>query len=209
MKKRAAFAVDGERVGPDGEESMKAGASGKKALVVVDMLNDFVRPGAPLEVPETRTILPALRRRIAKARREGELVVYICDAHRVNDPEFARMGWPPHAVEGTPGAGVVDSLAPEPGDVVVEKRTYSGFHGTPLRFVLQRNEIRSLTLSGCVTNICILFIAAEAGIRGYDVTVDERYVAGLSRKDHAFALDQMEKVFGVRVLRRPGKAPRR
>ena len=189
---------------------MKTVASGKKALVVVDMLNDFVRPGAPLEVPETRAILPALRRRIGKARREGELVVYICDSHRKNDPEFARMGWPAHAVEGTPGAGVVASIAPEPGDVVVEKRTYSGFYGTPLHFILRRHGIRSLTLAGCVTNICILFISAEATIRGYDVAVDERCVAGLSRKDHVIALDQMEKVFGVRVLRRPVRsAPRR
>ncbi len=188
---------------------MKSGASGKKALVVVDMLNDFVRPGAPLEVPETRTILPALRRRIASARREGELVVYVCDSHRKNDPEFARMGWPPHAVEGTPGAGVVDSLAPEPGDVVVEKRTYSGFHGTPLHFVLRRNGIRSLTIAGCVTNICILYTAADAAMRGYDTAVDERFVAGLVPAEHAFALDQMERVLGVRVVRRPGKAPRR
>ena len=189
---------------------MKAGASGKKALVVVDMLNDFVRPGAPLEVPETRAILPALRRRIAKARREGELVVYICDSHRKNDPEFTRMGWPPHAVEGTPGAAVAPSIAPEPGDVVVEKRTYSGFYGTTLQFILRRHDIGSLMLAGCVTNICILFISAESTIRGYDVTVDERLVAGLSRKDHDIALGQMEKVFGVRVLRRPArKAPRR
>jgi nicotinamidase-related amidase len=188
---------------------VKGETSGKRALLVVDMLNDFVRPGAPLEVPETRVILPALRRRIAKARREGELVVYVCDTHRKEDPEFARMGWPPHGVEGTPGAAVVSAIAPEPGDVVVEKRTYSGFYGTPLHFILRRNGIRGLTLSGCVTNICILFISAEAGIRGYDVTVDERYVAGLSRKDHVFALDQMEKVFGVRVLRRPRKPTRR
>ena len=192
------------------EGAVKTGASGKKALVVVDMLNDFVRPGAPLEVPETRAILPALRRRIRKARRDGELVVYVCDSHRKDDPEFTRMGWPAHAVEGTPGAGVVSTIAPEPGDVVVEKRTYSGFYGTPLHFVLRRYGIQSLTLAGCVTNICILFISAESTIRGYDVTVDERYVAGLSRKDHAIALDQMNKVFGVRVLRRPGgKAPRR
>jgi nicotinamidase-related amidase len=193
-----------------GEEAVKTGASGKKALVVVDMLNDFVRPGAPLEVPETRAILPALRRRIRKARREGELVVYVCDSHRKEDPEFARMGWPPHAVEGTPGAGVVPSLAPEPGDVVVEKKTYSGFHRTALDKVLRRHGVRHLALTGCVTNICILFIAAEAAIRGYDATVDERFVAGLSRKDHAFALDLMEKVFGVRVVRRPVRsAPRR
>ena len=120
------------------------------------------------------------------------------------------MGWPAHAVEGTPGAGVASSIAPEPGDVVVEKRTYSGFYGTTLHFILRRHGIRSLTIAGCVTNICILFISAEATIRGYDATVDERYVAGLSRKEHAFALDQMEKVFGVRVLRRPErKASRR
>jgi len=189
---------------------VKAVASGKTALVVVDMLNDFVRPGAPLEVPETRAILPALRRRIAKARREGELVVYVCDSHRKNDREFARMGWPPHALEGTPGAGVVSSLAPEPGDVVVEKRTYSGFHATPLHFILRRNGVRRLTLTGCVTNICILYTAADAAMRGYDTTVDERFVAGLTPDAHAFALDQMERVLGVRVVRRPVRSsPRR
>ena len=37
-------------------------------------------------------IVPALRRRIAKARRNGETVVYVCDSHKAKDPEFARMG---------------------------------------------------------------------------------------------------------------------
>ena len=188
---------------------MKAGASGKKALVVVDMLNDFVRPGAPLEVPETRAILPALRRRIGKARRDGELVVFVCDSHRKNDPEFARMGWPPHAVAGTPGAAVFPAISPEPGDVVVEKKTYFGFHKTALDAVLRRRGIRKLTLAGCVTNICILYICAEAAIRGYDVTVDERTVAGFSPEINAFALDQMERVLGVRVRRRPRGAAKR
>ncbi len=185
---------------------MKGTGEGRKAVIVVDMLNDFLRPGAPLEVPDARKIVPALRRRLAGARRGGELVVYLCDAHRKNDPEFARMGWPPHAVDGTPGAGVVAALSPEPGDVVVEKKSYSGFYRTALDGILRRNGIRSLTMTGVVTNICILYISAEAAIRGYDVTVDERYVAGLSRKDHDFALDQMEKVLGVRVVRRPRKA---
>jgi nicotinamidase-related amidase len=188
---------------------MKTGSGGSGALIVVDMLNDFVLPGAPLEVPETRKILPALRRRIGRARRGGELVVYVCDAHRKKDPEFARMGWPPHAVEGTPGAAVVSALSPEPGDVVVEKRSYSGFYRTALDAVLRRHGVRRLALAGCVTNICILYTAADAAMRGYDVTVDARVVAGLSPDSHAFALDQMEKVLGVRVLRRPGKAVRR
>jgi nicotinamidase-related amidase len=188
---------------------MEHGSGGKAALIVIDVLEDFVRPGAPLEVPDNRKILPALRRRLERARRGGELVVYVCDAHRKNDPEFARMGWPPHAVEGTPGAAVASAISPEPGDVVVEKKTYFGFHKTSLDAVLRRKGIRALTLAGCVTNICILYIAAEAAIRGYDVTVNERHVAGLSRKDHDIALSQMERVLGVRVLRRPRKAVKR
>jgi nicotinamidase-related amidase len=166
------------------------------------MLEDFVSAGAPLEVPETRKILPAVRRRIGRARKDGELVVYVCDSHRKRDPEFERMGWPPHAIAGTPGAVVVADISPEPGDVVVDKNTYSGFHRTALQSALRRNGIRKLSLSGCVTNICILYTAADAAMRGYDVTVDETLVAGLDQKTHAFALDQMEKVLGVRVVRR-------
>jgi nicotinamidase/pyrazinamidase len=188
---------------------MKAGTGGNAALIVVDMLNDYVLPGAPLEVPNTRKIVPALRRRIGRARRSGELVVYVCDAHRKKDPEFDRMGWPPHAVEGTPGAAVVSALSPEPGDVVVEKRSYSGFYRTALDAVLRRHGARRLALAGCVTNICILHTAADGAMRGYDVTVDERFVAGLSPDSHSFALDQMERVLGVRVIRRPGKPARR
>ncbi len=178
----------------------------ERALLVIDMLEDFVRPGAPLEVPKTRDILPALRRRIYRARRGGELVVYVCDSHRKNDPEFARMGWPPHAVAGTKGAAVVREIAPDPGDVVVEKTTYSGFHRTGLQPVLRRHGVRSLSLSGCVTNICILYTAADAAMRGYDVTVDEKVVAGLDPAAHRFALDEMEKVLGVRVIRGRGRS---
>ena len=171
------------------------------ALLVIDMLEDFVRPGAPLEVPQTRKILPAIARRVARTRREGGLVVYVCDSHMKNDPEFARMGWPPHAVAGTKGAAVISEIAPEPGDVVVEKKTYSGFYRTTLQTVLRRHGIRSVSLSGCVTHICILYTAADAAMRGYDVTVAESLVAGLDRRTHRFALDQMKNVLGVRVVR--------
>jgi nicotinamidase/pyrazinamidase len=183
-------------------------AKQKGALLVIDMLEDFVRSGAPLEVPRTRDILPALRRRVSLARREKDLVVYVCDSHRKNDPEFTRMGWPPHAVAGTKGAAIVHEISPKPGDVVVEKRTYSGFHRSNLADVLKRHGIRSVSLSGCVTNICILYTAADAAMRGYDVTVEEAVVAGLADRSHRFALEEMEKVLGVRVIRKPGRARR-
>lgn len=173
----------------------------KTALLIIDMLNDFVREGAPLEVPATRAILPALTARLAAARSVGIPVIYICDAHRPDDPEFVRMGWPPHAVKGTPGASVVNELAPLETDPVVEKTAYSGFHHTGLEGILQASGVSSLVLTGCVTNICILYTAYDAVLRGYRVTVPVDCVAALDPADGDFALRQMARVLGVTVER--------
>jgi nicotinamidase-related amidase len=173
----------------------------KDVLLVIDMLNDFVREGAPLEVPATRTILPALGRRLDEARARGIPVIYVCDAHSPNDPEFSRMGWPPHAVKGTPGAEVIGELAPRETDPVVEKTSYSGFHHTGLEGILQASGADSLVLTGCVTNICILYTAYDAVIRGYQVRVPADCVAALDPADGEFALRQMERVLGVQVAR--------
>jgi len=172
-----------------------------QALLVIDMLNDFVREGAVLEVPQTRRILPALQVRLATAREAGIPVIFVCDAHAADDREFTRMGWPPHAVRGTPGAEVVSELAPLPGEKIVYKTTYSGFVGTDLAEVLESLGVKELILTGCVTNICVLYTAADAVMRGLQVTVPANLVASLDDADGAFALRQMEQVLGVKVLR--------
>lgn len=169
------------------------------ALLIIDMLNDFVQPGAPLEVPETRLIIKAIQEQVTKARAENRPVIYICDAHTPDDPEFFRMGWPAHAVRGTPGAQIITELAPEEMDPVIEKTGYSGFHQTGLEGLLQSLKVDHLTLTGCVTNICILYTAYEAVIRDYDVTVRSDCVASLAAADGAFALQQMSEVLGVKV----------
>ncbi len=174
----------------------------KNALIIIDMLNDFVLKGAPLEVPETRRILPALRKGIAAARRRKMPVIYVCDSHGVNDREFTKLGWPPHAIRGSEGARVVDAIAPKKGDLVVLKKTYSAFFRTSLERELKGRNIKRITLAGCVTHICILFSASDAVLRGFDVEVDEGLVAGLTRKSHEFALKEMEDVLGVTVNRR-------
>jgi nicotinamidase-related amidase len=172
-----------------------------EALLIIDMLNDFVSPGAPLEVPETRSIIKAIQRKVAKARAERRPVIYICDAHAPDDPEFSRMNWPPHAVRGTAGAQVISELAPEEMDPVIEKTGYSGFHQTGLDGLLQSLKIDHLILTGCVTNICVLYTAYDAVTRGYDVTVPVDCVANLAAEDGAFALKQMKEVLGVDVVR--------
>ncbi|RKY62778.1 MAG: cysteine hydrolase [Candidatus Latescibacterota bacterium] len=168
----------------------------KTAFVIVDMLNDFVREGAPLEVPKTREVLPNIRRELERARREGMPVVYLCDRHKPDDPEF--KVWPPHAVEGTEGAEVVQELAPQEGDLVIPKVSYSGFFRTDLEDRLRELGVEKLIITGCVTNICVLYTSVDALMRGYEVEVLEDCVAALDEEDGRFALKQIREVLKPR-----------
>ena len=102
-----------------------------KALVIVDMLDDFVT-GA-LANPDAQRIVAPLSRLLAHARaNEDWVVVFSNDAHHPSDPEL--RVWGPHALAGTPGAEVIRELAPEPGarELVSPKRAYGAFEGTGL-----------------------------------------------------------------------------
>jgi nicotinamidase-related amidase len=178
----------------------------KEALLVIDMLNDFVLPGASLEVPDTRTIIPVIQKEIGKARAAGNPVIYVCDAHAPDDKEFKKFGWPAHAVKGTRGSEVVEELKPAPGDRVIPKDTYSGFYGTRLDETLKDLGVDSLRLTGCVTHICIMFTASDAVLRDYKVTVVENGVAGIAREDHDAALRIMKNVMGVHIVKSGSEA---
>jgi len=172
----------------------------REALLIIDMLNAFVLEGAPLEVPETRRVLPNIRREIDVAKREDKPVIYICDRHAPDDREFSKFGWPPHAVKGTRGAEVVGDLEPRPEDIIIEKTTYSGFYRTRLEETLQGLGVESLRLTGCVTHICVMFTASDAVLRDYEVTIVADSVAGLGEEDHNAALRIMKNVMGVKIV---------
>jgi nicotinamidase/pyrazinamidase len=172
----------------------------EKALLIIDMLNDFVNEGAPLEVPDTRKIIPVVRKEIEHARASDVPVIYVCDTHDENDVEFDKFGWPPHAVKGTRGAEVVDELKPEESDIVVEKKTYSSFYNTRLDSELRRLGVKTVRLTGCVTHICIMFAAYDAGMLGYNVEVVSDGVAGLEKEDHDAGLRMMKNVMGAKII---------
>lgn len=171
----------------------------EKAFVVIDMLNDFVQEQGALYVGEAgRRIIPVIARELAKAREEGWPVIYVCDQHREGDAEFEMF--PPHCLAGSEGGKVCAELAPQAGDLVVPKRRYSGFYGTDLDLFLRERKIEELVLVGVCTNICVLYTAAEARMRNYKVTVLKEGVASFDEKAHHFALQEMERTLGVRVI---------
>lgn len=168
------------------------------ALVVTDMLNDFLDPRGALFCGEAgRAIVPVVAARIDKARRLGEPVIYIMDEHRPDDREFEMF--PPHCVAGTRGAAVADELRPREGDILIPKRRYSAFFGTDLDLYLRELGVKELVLVGVCTNICVYFTALDARMLGYEVTVLRDGVASFDEEAHRFALEQMKSVLGVKL----------
>jgi nicotinamidase-related amidase len=172
----------------------------KEALLIIDMLNDFVLEGAPLEVPDSRKVIPVIKKEMEKAKAAGSPIIFVCDAHDKEDREFSKFGWPAHAVDGTKGAEVVDDLKPQQNDVLIKKTTYSSFYNTTLDETLKKLGAGSLILTGCVTHICILFAASEAVLRDYKVMVIKGGVAGLAKEDHDAAIRIMKNVLGAKII---------
>ncbi|MEA2016283.1 MAG: isochorismatase family cysteine hydrolase [Actinomycetota bacterium] len=170
----------------------------KKALLIIDMLNDFVSDGAPLKVPDIKKIINPIKREIEKARSEGSQVIYLCDNHQKDDKEFKLF--PPHAVKGTEGARIIDDLKPEGNDIIVRKNTFSGFFNTNLDEILKKLSVERLIVTGDVINICVLYTVAGAVMRGYKVDVVKDAVIALNKKDYKFALEQMKNVLKVNIV---------
>src|SRR5262249_39558866 len=140
-----------------------------KALVVVDMLRDFV--DGRLANPRAQPIIGPIGNLLAFARTSGWVVVFSNDAHKRGDPEL--KVWGEHAMAGDPGAEVIAQLDPQPGprELVSPKRSYGAFDGTGLDEQLRAFGVDEVVLAGQHTHICVRHTSYGALIRGYEITV--------------------------------------
>ncbi|NOZ76324.1 MAG: cysteine hydrolase [Euryarchaeota archaeon] len=163
-----------------------------KALLVIDMLKDFVNEDGRLVVPGAGELIGPINRQIRKVREGGGLVIFVCDAHDRDDREF--RVWPPHAIEGTRGAEVIDELDRQSGDPIIKKKRYSAFYNTDLEEVLEAHGVDHLLLAGVLTDICVMHTAVDAAMRDYRVTVLEDCVKSASEEAHRWALKHMKDI---------------
>jgi nicotinamidase-related amidase len=139
------------------------------ALIVVDTQNDFVRPEGKLFVPDAPATVPKIQALLTLARQHGLFTVFTQDTHYPGDPEFPI--WGEHCVAGTWGWQIIDELAPREGELVLQKRRYDAFYGTPLDHELRLRKIEQLIICGTVASICVHYTAASAALRWYGVII--------------------------------------
>jgi nicotinamidase/pyrazinamidase len=172
---------------------------GKAALIVADMLNDFLDPQGSLYVgPQAREIIPFVAEKIAAFRAQGGVVIFTCDAHAPDDREFKYF--PAHAVKGTWGAQIIPELTPAPGDYRVEKTRYSAFAHTNLDDILKQEQVEVVHVVGVMTSICVMETVKELFDRDMPCVVFRQGVADSDPEAHAFALKQMQRVLGAKVV---------
>lgn len=101
---------------------------------------------------------------------------------------------------GIPGLPVLNLLAPDPGnDFYVLKPSHSGFFRTGLEVLLKRLGAHTLVLTGFAGDICVLFTANDAYMRGFEVIVPSDCVASELIEDNAHALSQMARLLKANV----------
>jgi ureidoacrylate peracid hydrolase len=148
----------------------------KTAMIVVDMQNDFVAPGAAMETPAARQVVPQIAEALRACRNAGIKVIYTAHVHRRDGCDMGLFDdlHPPIAnrdalVDGTSGVEIYADLAPAPGEHVIKKHRYSGFFGTDLDIILREWGVDTVIISGTTTENCCHATARDAMFRNYRV----------------------------------------
>jgi ureidoacrylate peracid hydrolase len=186
------------------------------AVVVVDMQNDFCASGGLVsrdgrDISAAQAMAKRLPALLEAARRAGTLVVFVRCCYTSEANRYLSDVWLEQAArerrggytsipvcrDGSWEGDWYADVRPHAGDVVVTKHRYDAFHGTDLDLVLRSHGIRTLVLSGVVTNVCVETTARAGFVRDYYIAVVEDGCAAYVPEDHEQTLRNIRRFFGV------------
>jgi nicotinamidase/pyrazinamidase len=148
----------------------------KKALIVVDVQNDFC-PRGSLAVANGDEVVAPLNQLMQEFLDRGEPVFKTRDWHPATTKHFAVYGgiWPVHCVQNTPGAEFRAGLLDDPRIVIISKGIdesadgYSGFDGTNLAQLLRDQGVQEVWVGGLATDYCVKHTVLDARREGFEV----------------------------------------
>jgi nicotinamidase/pyrazinamidase len=174
----------------------------KKALVVVDVQNDFC-PGGSLAVPQGDEVVAPLNKLIKEFLDRGEPVFKTRDWHPARTKHFAMYGgtWPIHCVQGTPGAEFHADLLDDSRIRIISKGTnesadgYSGFDGTSLAQLLRDKGVEEVWVGGLATDYCVKHTVLDGLREGFKVKAlaDAMRPVNVKPNDGKQAIEEMRR----------------
>ena len=182
----------------------------RTALLVIDMQNTFVAPGAVLEVPLARGIVGNINRLSARLRALGAPVVWVRSTFTRNGPGSFSVYFDNFApgvdgesiranlYEGSVGHAFWHELDRHDDDLVIDKNRFSAFveGASILDKKLREQNIQSLVVTGTLTNVCCESTLRDAMMLGYQCILIEDANAAQTDHEHLAALENIARVFG-------------
>jgi nicotinamidase-related amidase len=174
----------------------------RTAVVLIEYQNDFTSEGGVLhdavrDVMESTGMLDNTRRLVEAARSSGATIVHAPITFAAGYGELSEHPYgilkgvvdSTAFVKGEWGAEIVDALAPQQGDVVVEgKRGLDTFATTNLAFILRARGIETIALGGFLTNCCVESTMRSGYEKGFHVITLSDCVAATSPEEHENAI---------------------
>ncbi len=145
------------------------------ALIVVDMENDFVAKGAPMETPSGQALVPQLHKAITACRRHSIPVIYTTHVHRSDGCDLGllrhdpRIGSGRALVDDSEGIEILPDIAPRDGEIVIKKHRFSAFYNTDLEIILRGLGVDTVVITGVTTENCCHATARDAFFRDFRV----------------------------------------
>ena len=153
-------------------------SSQNTALLVIDMSLDFLADGAPFETQEGRQMMPKLIKLIRRCREIELPIIYINHVHHPGAKDMGTLGKRFPTIRqgkalraGGEGVQIWPEIAPQAGDIVMEKIRQSGFMYTRLEATLKELEVKNILVAGVATGACVECTARDAVARDYSVIV--------------------------------------
>ncbi len=163
------------------------------ALLLIDVINDLEFEGGEELLRYGMPMAERIRELKTAARQAGIPSVYVNDNFGKWRSDFKALVR--HCLEdGVRGKPIAEILKPGEDDYFVLKPKHSGFFSTTLDLLLRRLGARVLILTGIAGNNCILFTAADAYVRDYEIIAPSDCVASIDPEDNRQALELMQKV---------------
>jgi nicotinamidase-related amidase len=162
-------------------------------LLLIDVINDFEFEDGEKLFEQTRPVVANIARLKARAKKANIPSVYVNDNFGHWQDNFEKILG--HCLdESMRGRPVVKLLQPEADDYFVLKPKHSGFYSTVLELLLEEFEAKKLILTGITADICVLFTANDAYMRGYQLFVPSDCVASVEADENEHALEYIERV---------------
>jgi len=169
------------------------------ALILVDVLNDFLFAGGAKLAAEASAILPALVSLKQDAIRHRIPVIYVNDNAGRWRSDHQRV-LKKAGAKGSRGRAILRRLAPRATDYIVLKPKQSAFYGTPLEVLLDYLKVRRLVIAGFAADICVFFTAQDAFVRDYSVCVPSDCIASETPEKKGRAVEEMIRLFAARIV---------